>query len=45
VSSDVNFIQEVFTKQFNKFNSRRTTLAGIEREHLVISEGAQWKRQ
>jgi len=49
VSSDVHFIQEVFTKQFNKFNSRRTTffarLAGIERAHLVIAEGAQWKRQ
>ncbi|CAF4005339.1 unnamed protein product [Adineta steineri] len=49
VSSNLEFLQEVFVKQFIKFNSRRKTffahLAGEERAHLVIAEADQWKRQ
>jgi cytochrome P450 len=48
VSSDVQFLEEVFIKQFSKFNSRRRTflahLIGMDRANLSTVEAENWKR-
>ena len=50
VTSDVNFIEEVFVRQFSRFHSRRTTFSsrilGDEHGNVLSSNIAhQWKKQ
>ncbi len=49
VVSDLDFLQEVFIKQFSTFHSRRTNffiniLKG-KQAHLFTAHGSQWRRQ
>jgi cytochrome P450 len=49
VVSDVDFLQEVYIKQFASFHSRRVPFImkpiGSQRVHLLASGGATWRRQ
>lgn len=49
VVSDVEFLQEVFIKQFSSFDSRRTNFLNKnvldKGSHLFSAEGDQWRRQ
>ncbi|CAF0932919.1 unnamed protein product [Didymodactylos carnosus] len=49
IVSDVEFLQEVFIKQFSNFSNRKMTvftkLANGKRAHLFGAEGSQWRRQ
>ncbi|CAF1610935.1 unnamed protein product [Didymodactylos carnosus] len=49
VVSDVNFLQEIFIKQFKNFNGRKLTLTPIHptspHASLLIAVGNKWKRQ
>ncbi|CAF4437808.1 unnamed protein product, partial [Rotaria sp. Silwood2] len=49
VVSDIEFLQEVFIKQFGNFSSRKTTVFSRpstgKRVHLFDAQGIKWKRQ
>ena len=49
VSSNVDFLEEVFIKQFSSFHSRRlpfvTRLSIGEHVHLFAADGPRWRRQ
>ncbi|CAF3742336.1 unnamed protein product [Rotaria sp. Silwood1] len=48
VVSDVDFLEEVFIKQFSNFDRRKPvifSLPGDERVHLVNANGSRWRRQ
>ncbi|CAF2085859.1 unnamed protein product [Rotaria magnacalcarata] len=49
IVSDIDFLQEVYIKQFSSFHSRPLNfLAGIlqgKGSHLVFAQGNQWRRQ
>ena len=49
VVSDVDFLQEVFVKQFSSFHSRRrpfiTRILKGNRAHLFSAQADQWRRQ
>ncbi|XP_012940720.1 cytochrome P450 3A43 [Aplysia californica] len=49
VTSDVNFLQEVFIKQFNKFHARKLWPVQVDPDkdedvHLFFARGRRWKR-
>lgn len=47
VVSDVNFLEEVFVRQFSKFHGRHipllTHILGNDRLHIFASSGHQWR--
>jgi cytochrome P450 family 3 subfamily A len=49
VVSDIDFLQEVFIKQFSMFHSRRTNflsnLSKSKGAHLFNAHASQWRRQ